>query len=78
MMHGVRVCRSLLMSMPGTFIVLTLCSLEGLVMYAYYAECDPLKQGIIDNPNQVLRVHYFCMTGTMAIFLQFHDWNNKG
>ena len=46
--------RSLLLNAPGIFIIITLCSFAGLVMYAYYAECDPLKAGIVSDPNQLL------------------------
>ena len=45
---------SLLLNAPGMFIIITLCCFTGLVMYAYYAECDPLAAGIVDDPNQVV------------------------
>lgn len=45
--------RALLLNIPGMFIMITLSCLAGLVMYAYYADCDPLTIGIIDEPNQV-------------------------
>ena len=44
---------SLLLNAPGMFIIITLCSFTGLVMYAYYVDCDPLAAGIVDDPNQV-------------------------
>ena len=43
-----------MLNAPGIFIIITLCSFAGLVMYAYYAECDPLKAGIVSDPNQLL------------------------
>ena len=55
--NGLHVClifvdRSLLLNMPGMFIIITLCSLAGLFMYAYYVDCDPLLQGRATDPNQ--------------------------
>ncbi|KAK2148248.1 hypothetical protein LSH36_507g02047 [Paralvinella palmiformis] len=44
---------SLLLNIPGMFIIITLCSLAGLFMYAYYADCDPLLQGRATDPNQM-------------------------
>ena len=44
---------AMLINAPGMFIIITLSSLVGIVMYAYYSECDPLKQGVIYDPNQV-------------------------
>ncbi|KAK7497133.1 hypothetical protein BaRGS_00011663 [Batillaria attramentaria] len=45
---------ALLLNAPGMFIIITLCSLMGLVLYARYAECDPLADKQINNPNQLL------------------------
>ena len=37
----------------------TLVSIIGIVMYAYYAQndCDPLRNGDVENPNQVNPIH---------------------
>ncbi|XP_041373436.1 sodium-coupled monocarboxylate transporter 1-like [Gigantopelta aegis] len=45
---------ALLCNVPGMFILITLCSVTGLTLYAYYTECDPLKDKKISNPNQLL------------------------
>jgi sodium-coupled monocarboxylate transporter 8/12 len=45
--------RALLLNVPGMFILITLCSFTGLVMYAYYVNCDPIKTHEAGNPNQV-------------------------
>lgn len=50
---------ALLLNIPGMAIMITLCSLTGLTLFAYYANCDPLRRGDIDNPNQLLP--YFVM-----------------
>ena len=44
---------ALLMNAPGMFIIITLCSLTGLVLYARFADCDPLANKDVGNPNQV-------------------------
>ncbi|KAI0214333.1 Sodium-coupled monocarboxylate transporter 1 [Lamellibrachia satsuma] len=43
---------ALLLNVPGMFVIITLCSLSGLVMYAYYADCDPIDRGTVHDPNQ--------------------------
>lgn len=46
-------CRALLLNAPGMLFIITLCCATGVVMYAYYEQCDPLKAEIVDDPNQV-------------------------
>lgn len=43
----------MLLNVPFMFILITLCSFTGLVMFAFYADCDPLKTHEVENPNQV-------------------------
>ncbi|XP_060084537.1 sodium-coupled monocarboxylate transporter 1-like [Ylistrum balloti] len=50
---------ALLCNLPGMLILITLCSLVGVVLYANYATCDPLKNNDIENANQLLP--YFVM-----------------
>ncbi|XP_033752712.1 sodium-coupled monocarboxylate transporter 1-like [Pecten maximus] len=50
---------ALLCNLPGMFVIITLCSLVGVVLYANYATCDPLKNNDIENVNQLLP--YFVM-----------------
>ncbi|KAL5006471.1 hypothetical protein ScPMuIL_015277 [Solemya velum] len=45
---------ALLMNVPGMFILITLCSLTGLAMFANYSDCDPIKQKSVSNANQLL------------------------
>ncbi|XP_050416932.1 sodium-coupled monocarboxylate transporter 1 [Patella vulgata] len=45
---------ALLLNIPGMFIIITLCSVTGLALYSHYADCDPLKNKDISNPNQLL------------------------
>ena len=47
---------SMLLNIPGFFIIWILSCLAGFVAYAYFAQsgCDPLDNGEITNPNQVL------------------------
>ena len=39
---------------PGLVVLNVLTSMCGLVCYAYYSSCDPLKQGRIMAPDQIL------------------------
>ncbi|KAL4222661.1 Sodium-coupled monocarboxylate transporter 1 [Mactra antiquata] len=45
-----------LLNVIGVFVLVTLTSLSGLVMFAYYAKkgCDPLANGNVDNSNQLI------------------------
>lgn len=47
---------ALLLNVPGIFLLMNLCCFSGLVVYATYANCDPLTMpnAIIDNSNQLL------------------------
>ena len=42
------------MNVPGLWIILMLCSAIGIVMYAFYSTCDPLKFGLISASDQVM------------------------
>lgn len=47
------VFRTILLHLPITEIFLAMTMIVGLVMYAYYEGCDPLKHGDISKPDQV-------------------------
>ncbi|XP_071480946.1 sodium-coupled monocarboxylate transporter 2-like, partial [Diadema antillarum] len=34
--------------------IVSLCVVSGLVMYAYYKDCDPLTQGVVSNRDQLM------------------------
>ena len=38
---------------PGIIAIVTIACLVGMVMYAFYAGCDPLKFGLIAKADQV-------------------------
>ena len=48
--------RSVLSVIPGVALLTTLACFSGLVVFAYYASigCDPLANGTLSNPNQVI------------------------
>jgi sodium-coupled monocarboxylate transporter 8/12 len=50
--------RALLLNWPGCFIIFSLCCFSGLIVYATYADCDPLKSPNpltkITNPNHLM------------------------
>ena len=50
-MSLVRLC---LLFLIGAFILWSLFFFVGLVAYAAYADCDPLKSGKIKKPDQIV------------------------
>ena len=44
---------------PGIIAIVTIACLVGMVMYAFYAGCDPLKFGLIAKADQVCCVASF-------------------
>ena len=62
--------RSVLSVIPGVFILTTLACFSGLVVFAYYASigCDPLANGDLSNPNQVLASFFKLEVFTNAHF----------
>ena len=49
--------KAILFNIPGIFILISLCSFSGLVIYANFAFCDPLSDSKISkvyNPNQLV------------------------
>ncbi|KAI5632424.1 sodium:solute symporter family domain-containing protein [Phthorimaea operculella] len=49
----------------GIFVIMSLCCYTGLVVYATFADCDPLATGAIRKSDQLLP--YFVMTITGSI-----------
>ena len=45
--------RTIWLNVPGMASIITLSCLVGVVMYAFYATCDPVKFGLIQKPDQV-------------------------
>ena len=47
---------ALLLNIPGVFLLITMCCLPGLIVYATYYKCDPLSLpgATVTNPNQIL------------------------
>ena len=45
---------ALWINFPGLVIITVLCALVGVVMYAFYSECDPIEFGLVTRRDQVL------------------------
>ncbi|XP_012943004.1 sodium-coupled monocarboxylate transporter 1 [Aplysia californica] len=47
---------SILLNIVGVIVMVTITCLAGIVMFAYYAgqNCNPLRQRLVDNPNQLI------------------------
>ncbi|CAG5134775.1 unnamed protein product, partial [Candidula unifasciata] len=54
---------AILMNIPGMFLMISLCSLTGLALFAHYSRCDPLKLKVIANPNQLLPYYVMDILG---------------
>ncbi|CAG0879584.1 unnamed protein product [Cyprideis torosa] len=44
---------ALWINMVGLFLLMTICSFAGLVVYSKYADCDPLKAGTVGTSDQL-------------------------
>ena len=45
---------ALMLNIPGSVLLLSLCCFLGLVVFARHHSCDPLKSRQISSPNQIL------------------------
>lgn len=45
--------RAVWMNVPGLIVIVTLCCLDGLVIFAVYSGCDLIKSGKITSNDQV-------------------------
>ena len=45
--------RALWLNIPGLFLVVTICALDGMVIFATYADCDLREQRKITRGDQV-------------------------
>ena len=45
---------ALWINFPGLVVIMILCVLVGIVMYAFYSECDPIKFNLIKRRDQLL------------------------
>lgn len=51
--NGMFDCSALWINFPGLCVILMLSCLVGIVMYAFYSTCDPIKFGLIMASDQV-------------------------
>jgi Na+/proline symporter len=45
---------ALLLNIPGILMLLSICCVTGLVIFANFSQCDPLSNGQVKHPNQIL------------------------
>jgi hypothetical protein len=60
-------CRAMIVSLPGLMVIVTLSCFLGFVMFALYADCDPVKYGLISKTGQV------CVKGQNLKMIVFWD-----
>jgi len=53
------------LSFPILVGIITLTCMSGIVMYAFYKDCDPVKFGLVDKPDQMLPLLVLDILGTM-------------
>lgn len=46
--------RSLLIFVIGLLLILGFCCFTGIIMFATYDDCDPVKAGLIDKPDTIM------------------------
>jgi len=63
-------------NLPGLSLLLTICALCGMVVFAEYRHCDPIKAGRIQGRDQVGHFTYLLarvvLTYFILIFLSHH------
>ena len=47
------ISRALFVSMVTYMVIVSVCIFSGVVMYAYYAGCDPYTSGKVNSADQV-------------------------
>jgi sodium-coupled monocarboxylate transporter 8/12 len=65
--------RVILLSVPGVMILTTTACFCGIVIYANYADCDPLEAGLIEKRDE-LTTHFVLdrlghLTGLPGLFV---------
>ena len=56
--------RATVVCMFSKWIVVSLMCLSGVVMFAYYADCDPFSSGKVSTPDQVRDPHHYFLSPT--------------
>lgn len=60
--------RAVWMNVPGLILIVTLCCLDGLVIFAVYSGCDLIQSGKITSNDQVkIPWHYISMPFTKKL-----------
>lgn len=53
------------LNLPGMASIITLSCLVGVVMYAFYEQCDPVTYGVISKPDQLVPLWTMDLLGDM-------------
>lgn len=56
---------AMLLSFPGLVIIVCMACLLGVIMFAFYADCDPIKFGLIDKSDQLVPLYVMDTLGTL-------------
>lgn len=65
--------RAVFVNQVGLYMIVGSAAICGIVMFAYYSDCDPLKSGRIASPDLVPPTHAKKMLASWHTFL--NQWN---
>ena len=57
--------RALWINLFGLFFLMLMCAFGGLVIYARYESCDPIKGGMIKKADQLLPLYVMDVIGNL-------------
>ncbi|XP_041479111.1 sodium-coupled monocarboxylate transporter 1-like [Lytechinus variegatus] len=60
-----RAAQALILATIIKFITVGLCIFSGVVMYAYYVDCDPYTQGLVKSRDQIMPLMVMDLLGDM-------------
>lgn len=70
---------SLYINYAGQIVLFSIVALIGLILYAYYIDCDPLMSGVVEKRDAVVSIfvlqefaEFYGIPGIYACFV-FHD-----
>ncbi|XP_076436062.1 sodium-coupled monocarboxylate transporter 1-like isoform X2 [Babylonia areolata] len=56
---------AMLLSFPGLVIIVSMACFLGVIMFAFYADCDPIRFGLIEKSDQLVPLYVMDVLGTL-------------
>ncbi|KAL8561649.1 hypothetical protein ACOMHN_001381 [Nucella lapillus] len=54
---------ALYVNLPGLMLIVSLCCMIGIVMFAFYADCDPISFGVVTKTDQLMPLYVMDILG---------------